>query len=329
MMLDRRRLCLGAAGMALAGAARAQPDGHLPAPPLTADFATRLAVNLYSQTIGPAFVSAATPGELAVMRTLDIRWDPTNARIDDVYASVDASGKPYIKLSGGFLLTFLQAARAIAVAQAWSGPRTAADVANMTYLSDYIGALTKAVLQQIQAQARGEEASMLVVPFGTFIGKSEPEVDDFIVDRNLAPLITEIYTEGLAFVLGHEIGHHIHGDLWKGGDARAKRAMESAADGFGVSLCMRAGFAPIAVLPVMSVIMTLEGDPANARADADHPQTACRMVDLWDASRDLAERDPAFSANLAAHPDKQELWTQVRAALSDAADRAAPVCRPY
>ena len=89
-----------------------------------------------------------------------------------------------------------------------------------------------------------------------------------------------LLTHGLAFVVAHELAHHVLGHV----DSPAtsledQREMERAADAYAVKLVTRAGYNPMAAAAFMGLLSSLEGT-SDAWVESNHPRAVCRQAEF-------------------------------------------------
>jgi hypothetical protein len=99
----------------------------------------------------------------------------------------------------------------------------------------------------------------------------------------------------LAYVLGHEIGHHVHGDYGKV-DPEVQRQRELDADLFSTHLLLNAGWSPIGAIPIMMFFS--EGGP-----DTSHPPANCRLANYLFEGMPALLADPNFQRYADQNPD--------------------------
>jgi Zn-dependent protease with chaperone function len=115
----------------------------------------------------------------------------------------------------------------------------------------------------------------------------------------------------LAFVLGHEIGHHVHRDYTRVSDAKQQKR-EAKADQYSLQLMLKAGFSPLAALPVMVFF-------GEAGSDVQHPPPECRMANFILQGFPAMMADPNFAKYLNDHPDAKNEFAEYKSEV--AADR--------
>jgi hypothetical protein len=104
--------------------------------------------------------------------------------------------------------------------------------------------------------------------------------------------------DSLAFVIGHELGHLVHGDTaaYRWMDAPASRDQERQADLFGIRLAASAGFQVANARDVWDRLARIDPDHVGQNMLRDHPLRAERNLRLQQALANLAASAPAPAA---------------------------------
>jgi hypothetical protein len=95
----------------------------------------------------------------------------------------------------------------------------------------------------------------------------------------------------IAFVLAHEIGHHVLGHLDSPpASPEESRAREAAADRYASELTMRARLPAFGALPALAIFTAVEGEYVDP--DATHPIASCRIITALVHTVDWLAEDP-------------------------------------
>lgn len=182
----------------------------------------------------------------------------------------------------------------------------------------FVTSLCRAIERNSQRARRNEPLE----PFGNFFvyirahrtechGLTESMHDD----KQFNQLRDASITGSIAFVVGHELGHHVRGhvDHPPGSDAGSRRN-EQAADEFAMGAMARAKINPIAGLGLMMVFAGTQHFDFEERPGATHPTGASRVMAMVEAGDSVMRNDPAYAKELDRMGKKEE-WNQTMAQL--------------
>lgn len=152
-------------------------------------------------------------------------------------------------------------------------------------------------------------------PFTEFVG-IPPEVATEIMTRSDAQqYLGALKAAAFAFVLAHEIGHHILGHVDTPPQSAAdSRERESDADRYAAALTMRVGMPAFGALPALAIFTAAEGK--NAEPDATHPLAACRILRAMMYTVDRLAEDPGSTHLFETAPDMRPGGIQYQALTS-------------
>jgi hypothetical protein len=215
-----------------------------------------------------------TPNERTASR--DIRlWLPNTLALSHVGAYRDIAGKRNIAINVGMTLRLLELSKAIFLENKlihderyWLG------YARYLAYSDQFGG------QFITADEFATR--YLGSSFEVELNKLSPA--DFQSQQN-------IYANAMAFVVAHEIAHHVLGHLDDpdfSGTARRRR--EEAADSWAASATYNAGFMPVASVFTMLLLNEAYERSEKVGANSSHPAPISRAIALSKSTVELLER---------------------------------------
>jgi len=107
----------------------------------------------------------------------------------------------------------------------------------------------------------------------------------------------------IAFVLGHELGHHMlgHVDAPQASSPAESRAREAEADRYAAELTMRTGIPAFGALPALGFFAAAEGTAADP--DATHPLAYCRILGAMMYTVDRLAADRKYAPLFEKAPD--------------------------
>ena len=115
-------------------------------------------------------------------------------------------------------------------------------------------------------------------PFAEFAGIPAETATEIMSRSDALTYDGSLRMAAVAFVLAHEIGHHVlgHVDAPPADSAAESRDRETQADRYATSLTMRAGIPAFGALPALGLFAAAEGEVADP--DATHPLAVCRIL---------------------------------------------------
>jgi hypothetical protein len=128
--------------------------------------------------------------------------------------------------------------------------------------------------------------------FAEFAG-IPPEIEAEIMSQGDAEYFSgTLALTAIAFVVAHEVGHHVLGHLDAPPASPAEsRVHEAEADRYAVELAVRARMPPFGVIPALAIFVAAEEEHADPAAT--HPPAGCRILDALVATIDLLAGDEA------------------------------------
>lgn len=115
-------------------------------------------------------------------------------------------------------------------------------------------------------------------PFAEFAGIPAETATEIMSRSDAQEYGGNLRMAAVAFVLAHEIGHHVlgHVDAPPAESAADSRDREAEADRYAAALTMRAGVPAFGALPALGIFAAAEGDVADP--DSTHPLASCRIL---------------------------------------------------
>lgn len=231
------------------------------------------------------FSDVMSPDERTILQEIELRI-PMDYDLTRVIAY--RQGGRVIEISFGFFGTMVDASNNYALAEYYS-PRDP-DIYNKyeayyKYLNDAIDQNEQSIGENHPKLQRFAEFAGIPAETQTQI-MSQSDVRDFQV---------KLLFSAIAYVLAHEIGHHVlgHVDAPPAATAAESRERESQADQYAFALTMRAGFTAFGVLPALAFFEAAEGKAADP--DASHPLAYCRIFGAWMYTLDQLAADKKFA----------------------------------
>jgi hypothetical protein len=237
---------------------------------LSAQFA-EAAARTWQDEIEQKFLDAMPETERELVSSIDFRFVPGGGAYD-AFATRNEDGEPIILISGAFV-AFQDCALDAAV------------MSDHFQLSHQMMPYLEYALEEgVKNLARVESGlkPRLVPFFAAYAQIPMGQAMQYAQSDDYQNKMMGFRIHGLAFVLAHEIGHHVHGDYERVGDAE-QRDREMKADLYAVRLGLKSGFSPLAAIPVMMFF-------GEAGGDIRHPPPLCRLANLisWGVN------DPSF-----------------------------------
>lgn len=215
-------------------------------------------------------------------------------------------GQRFILIAGGFVM--FQDSQADAATIAYRFHRS-------DQVLGYVAAAFEGGRQNAARLAVGQAPEPVVLPeeyFAIDIGDYRQSED---YDRRMAFL----RTEGLAMVIGHEIAHHLHGDIGVSSSDSEQMKQEARADEYAMRLGIRAGFSPIAASPLMMAF-------SEGGGDARHPPPHCRYANYMIVGVHQFRDDAEFAKYLAKDSKSRTTMLRWKQVLQENADEMARDC---
>jgi hypothetical protein len=240
--------------------------------------------------------------ERAVLREIEVRI-PMDYDMTRVIAFRD-DGR-VIELSFGFLGVLIELCDDWVLSEYYSSQDPAIYdkyEAYLTYLNDVIDQNDRSVGQEPVSPQ----------PFATFAGIPAETVVEIMSQSEAQQYLGALRAAAIAFVVGHEIGHHMLGHVDTAPQSTAEsRARESDADRYAAALTMRVGMPAFGALPALAIFTAMEGEAAEP--DATHPLAACRILRAMMYTVDRLAEDPGSTHLFENSPDMRPGGTQYQA----------------
>jgi hypothetical protein len=208
----------------------------------------------------PAMSPAARKVEASIAYEVPIQDDVTLARA----SRIRDSGQPRVEISVGF-------------------------ARSLDMLCD--GAVIEYAFQK--PSLVGEYMDFILNRWRTKPGQFIPSIYDYaqLTDRqrtaiekdpHLRALAAGRITSALAWVLGHEIGHHVLGHVGARVTDEESRKNEQAADDFSTNLCISAGIQPLGALTALAWFFKTDEEAILHESARRHPAELRRVLHLLD-----------------------------------------------
>jgi hypothetical protein len=121
---------------------------------------------------------------------------------------------------------------------------------------------------------------------------SDKDVDEFYSDSDVNKARNIALGGAFAFLLAHEVGHHIKGHVdHRAADLAGRREQESEADAWAIDLLVKKKLNPVdGMIPLLFFYYT-DQNPIETEQQSDHPADARRLLRMYQG---LSERLPSF-----------------------------------
>jgi hypothetical protein len=240
--------------------------------------------------IKPKFIEALSPSDRTLVESIDFRFVPGGGAFD-AFATRAQDGTRIVLISSAFVVFQDVAIDAYIVSQEFG-------------LSDqYHSYLAYAAEKGTENYAllKSGEPMRPIPMFSTYAHLPRDKIMKFVQTKQYQATIGGFRILSLAYVLGHEIGHHVHGDYGKV-DHDVQRQRENQADLYSTRLMLKGGFSPVGAIPVM---MFFE----EAGGDSDHPPPVCRCMNFMLQGAPVLMADPGFQRYADENPEVRKSFT--------------------
>jgi hypothetical protein len=245
------------------------------------------------------FVQVAPPKEAAVIRAVKITVENRNW---DIYGTYSAPGRITIPI--GFLLAADYMDRAVVESGLRGHEQAINDYAK------YLGSK----LTESDSAVRNNSAPPPIQYFCEWVGNSEAQCNGDRASKRYKTLFDSIKWTSIGFVIAHELGHHINGDLQSSG---AAYDVESAADAYGIRLLLKADLNPLLTLGTFLMFDSFVKKDVPQRSLIEMgPSAECRGLRAMRAGVQYIESIKA---------KRPPMFAQFKAAL-DQAKKQDPLC---
>jgi hypothetical protein len=210
--------------------------------------------------------------ERRTLREIEIRI-PMDYNVTRVQAFRDESGQRIIEMSFGFLGLLNQLTQDYVFADASGDTDIDKFEAYLDYLNEMVNR-NERMLRKDHIKSFREYAEIPAEKWEAIVGGED-------YDRNVAIM----RVSAIAFILTHEIGHHVFGqvDRLPRSPVESRRS-EAQADRYAVALTLKMGMPALGALPALAFFATHEGGSVNS--DATHPLALCRVLEAFTATFD-------------------------------------------
>ena len=216
-----------------------------------------------------AFWEAMNEDERAVLQEIDVRM-PIDYNVTRVVAYRDDSGR-VIEVSSGFFGLMSQLCED-EVLHDYYLPQ---DPGITDKFEAYLTSLNEAIDRNEQSFSAEPEPLPRFAPFAGIpddVAAAIQSRDDYLDS------FAKLRLSAIAFVLAHEIGHHVlgHTGMQPPESPSESRARESDADRYAAELTMRVGLPAFGALPALALFAAAEGETLDPQAS--HPLGTCRIL---------------------------------------------------
>jgi hypothetical protein len=132
----------------------------------------------------------------------------------------------------------------------------------------------------------------------------DKDLDEFYSDRDVNSARAKLVGGAFAFLLAHEVAHHVLGHVQNTTkDPEERRRMESAADTWAINLLVTKNVSPVSGIVPMLFFYYTTRHPVASEVYKDHPADVKRMLAMYEGAND---RLPSFRASIEASGQKYE-----------------------
>ena len=163
------------------------------------------------------------------------------------------------------------------------------------FLGSYMSYLCEQYQKNSLRYAEGLPPLKISTPYD-FAHWSEKAIGEFSSDTDIKKARNTVLLGAFAFLLAHEVGHHVKGHIdHPASDLAGRRQQESEADAWAIDLLVRKKLNPVdGMIPLLFFFYT-DQHPVSTEQMSDHPADATRLVQMYEA---LSERLPSFKPYL-------------------------------
>jgi hypothetical protein len=178
------------------------------------------------------------------------------------------NGKPIVEIDVGFLRSLPMNVDALVMEQSLSRPGLFVRYAR------YVARSLKANRARM---AKGERPAWIMSPY-EFVGMSDREMDEFDDNPKLLSYRHGAFANAMAFVLAHEVGHHVLGHAGRRAvDGSKARQWEREADAWAIKVLARHGVMPIGGMVPLLMDLATTTEQAQIDQDRSHPTDEQRV----------------------------------------------------
>jgi hypothetical protein len=133
---------------------------------------------------------------------------------------------------------------------------------------------------------------------------SDKDFDEFYADKDINSARGKLVGGAFAFLLAHEMGHHVLGHVdHPTTDKEVRRSMEAAADAWAIDLLVTKNVSPVSGIVPMLFFYYTTRHPVASEVYKDHPADVRRMLAMYEGAH---ARLPSFRASIEASGQKYE-----------------------
>lgn len=268
--------------IALLLAARANAQNH---PSRETDLASsRVSTLLIVADLRPKLFGDLPPEELAIYNKIRFSVSPDD-RVINAYATVMGGIRRVILTEAIGRATELNG-DAFLMEQRYHVPG---------FLGSYMRYLCERYRENSGRYAQGLPPLKISTPYD-FAHWSEEAIDEFSTDTEINKARSTVLAGAFAFLLAHEVGHHVKGHVdHPASDLAGRRQQESEADAWAIDRLVRKKLDPVdGMIPLLFFFYT-DQHPVSTEQMSDHPADATRLLEMYEG---LSERLPSFKPYL-------------------------------
>lgn len=163
------------------------------------------------------------------------------------------------------------------------------------FLGSYMSYLCGQYQKNSLRYAEGLPPLRISTPYD-FARWSEKAIGEFNSDTDINKARNTVLSGAFAFLLAHEVGHHVKGHIdHPASDLAGRRQQESEADAWAIDLLVRKKLNPVdGMIPLLFFFYT-DQHPVSTEQMSDHPADATRLLQMYEG---LSERLPSFKPYL-------------------------------
>jgi hypothetical protein len=159
------------------------------------------------------------------------------------------------------------------------------------FLGDYMSFVCEQYQKNYKRYWQGLPASRIPSPYD-FAHWSDKDLSDFYSDADVNRTRTIVVGGAFAFLLAHEVAHHVKGHVDHPASNKAEqRQKEVEADSWAIDLLVKKKLNPVdGIIPLLFFYFT-DQNPVSAESMSDHPADERRLLAMYEG---LSERLPSF-----------------------------------
>jgi hypothetical protein len=244
--------------------------------------------------IKPKFLDAMSDREKAIVDEIDFRFPPERGM--DAFAT-EVDGEKIVLVSGGFVAFQEEMISAVVFALKFG---------LVNRLDEYFRYAAQEALRNA-ALIRSGQTPRPVPTFNIYAHIPLDRAMQFWQSNEFASAMLNMRIGSLAYVLGHEIGHHVNHD-YKKVTVEKQRERELKADMYAIQIMTKAGLWPVYGMAIMWFF-------SEAGDDSTHPPASCRMANFWRLGVPALLADAGFQKYLDANPELRRRFENDKSGL--------------